>query len=242
MKKLMAVLIAILMMLSFAACGGEIAEEQVEIPKEIVVDTSYFADLNVEEDPFEDIICYYPDSPWGETKRGSYTKLVDGDFKEVFTYYSNPKDYLDKDWSFSAFPVIFYEKEKDVPYRFDCVMVYHYATRGSDGYEYNYRKPFTDMIIVTDNHKYTITNIDDSTGSYDAINIMSLGSKGFDMIKDICSCRKVDIRIADTFGKQTDFVVTGSTFNFVLEIMENFEKAGCNQYNFDEYDLNLTVE
>ncbi|MBE6881552.1 MAG: hypothetical protein IJP05_07575 [Oscillospiraceae bacterium] len=237
MKKIMAMLLAMVMLLSFAGCGGV-----VESPKEVVVDTSYFSDLNKEEDNFEGIICYYPDSPWGETKRASYKKLVDGDFKVVFTYYSNPEDYIDKDWSFSAFPVIFYEDGKEIPYRFDCVMVYHYSTIGSGGYEYNYRKPFTDMIIVTDNHKYTITNIDDSTGMENAINIMSLGSKGFDMIKDICSCSKVDIRIADTFGYQTDFSVKGSTFDFVLEILEKFESSGCADYNFEEFDDNITVE
>ena len=239
MKKLVAMLLAMMMAFSFAACGGETL---VEEPKEIVVDTSYFADLNVEEDKFEGIKCYYPDSPWGETERASYTKYMDGNWKEVFTYYSDPEDYMDKDWSFSAFPAIFYEDGKDVPYRFDCVMVYHYSAIGNGGYEYNYRKPFTDMIIVTDNHKYTITNIDDSTGSYDAINIMSLGSKGFDMIKDICSCRIVDIRIEGAFGVQTDFTVRGSTFSFVLEILEKFEKAGCAQYDFAEYDANITVE
>ena len=108
MKKLVAILLAVIMAFSFAACENGMVEQ----PKEIVVDTSCFSDLNKEEDKFEGIVCYYPDSPWGETKRASYKKLVDGDFKVVFTYYSNPEGYLDKDWSFSAFPVIFYEEGK----------------------------------------------------------------------------------------------------------------------------------
>ncbi|MBQ3500472.1 MAG: hypothetical protein IJA70_03485 [Oscillospiraceae bacterium] len=228
MKKLVAMLLAMIMMFSFAACGGE---TPVEEPKEIVVDTSYFDDLNVYKDDFEGTKCYYPDGEDGyEVEMLPYEVLESEGFVPRFTFFYSEFRmmiyYYDDSYDFFViYPNIFYEPE-DNAYRFECV------ARGP------HLDKMDSLVIITDNHKYTVSEINYDT-SY---GIFSLGQKGFDMIKDIHSCKTVKIRIIDIFGKTQDCVVSSSQFDLVYETLEKFEKAGCAQYDFAEYDANITVD
>ena len=218
MKKFLAVLLALSTVLLLCACES----------KPVEINTALFKDMERTEDEFSGTVDYHPKG----LQAIDYKIMVKGGFKEV-------KAYAPMAEKFTATPVIHYEKDADVPYRFDCVLRYGYV-KGRSHTAFS----FDDLIILTDNHKYSFTDLNETStlGVITSCTVVSLGEKGIEMIRDIESSSSVKIRMIHWNGETMDVEVDSSVFDSVVAALNLFEEAGCTQLNLNKNASKITVE
>lgn len=217
MKKTLFLILALVLCLSLCACG------------DVTVNTYYFKELKYEKDDFSNVEYYFQDDGWGGVIVPTKINYVLNGFSET-TYFLR--------WEgFSIFSVVKHEENADLPYRLECTLRFNEGEHNTDYPLFE----FNSIVFSTDKHTYTIPNLIETNEK--GVNIIRIGKVGKNMLEDIVSCEEVKIRLINTYtGDIKDIQVDSDLFTSALNTALIFEKCGCMEYNFKNYETKIEVE
>ena len=225
MKKLLALLLALVMVLPLVGCGGKVSIDEEKL-------NNLF---NVSGDEFTGIRVYYK----GKLGYNGLTISLHGDGNN-----SRPVPFTQSFGEQGLYinAHITYEKSAPVLYTFNLTIyhLYYYKELGASIWTAGRD---TEYQIIVGNQKYTITSIQDAGSASSTVNYISLGTTGGEMLKEICSqTGTVKVRATLYTGTNHTFDVETSAFKEALQVWNDYESIGGTTQNLSSYNRNVKVE
>ncbi|MBQ9393393.1 MAG: hypothetical protein IJU18_05320 [Oscillospiraceae bacterium] len=235
MKRVIAFVMALMMVIPLAGCGNGKASIDEEKLNDLFTCT---------EDEFTGIKVFTRgEVGYGSSYGGGYVYEYygSGNDKRMVPYKDDLADGISWDEDFNVSGYIIYEKNASVPYTFNLT-IYNFYPSYDGGSELWISSAAGEIQILMGDKKYDIKYIKctETLPSIHSVNFVALGMTGGEMLKEICAYKgELKIRTISIFGETRDQIIDPSAFKEALDVWNDYESIGGTTQDLSVYNKNV---